>query len=92
MTPTLAKSNASLVESGEFELTPRDFAAITGILMQEAGIALSKLEEEFWASKSGQKLIRDRHGEHVRRDERDAPGGRSRQRSHDRSDQRREHE
>ena len=41
MTPTLAKSNASLVESGEFELTPRDFAAITGILMQEAGIALS---------------------------------------------------
>ena len=26
----------------------------------EAGIALSKLEEEFWASKSGQKLIRDR--------------------------------
>jgi len=27
---------------------------------EEAGIALSKLEEEFWASKSGQKLIRDR--------------------------------
>src|ERR1039458_6975250 len=26
----------------------------------EAGITLSKLEEEFWASKSGQKLIRDR--------------------------------
>src|SRR5208282_2878406 len=26
----------------------------------EAGIALSKLEEEFWASESGQKLIRDR--------------------------------
>lgn len=26
----------------------------------EAGIALSKLEEEFWASKTGQKLIRDR--------------------------------
>jgi hypothetical protein len=26
----------------------------------EAGIALSKVEEEFWASKSGQKLIRDR--------------------------------
>jgi hypothetical protein len=26
----------------------------------EAGIALSKLEEEFWASKIGQKLIRDR--------------------------------
>jgi hypothetical protein len=27
---------------------------------EEAGIALSKLEEDFWASKSGQKLIRDR--------------------------------
>jgi hypothetical protein len=27
---------------------------------EEAGIALSKLEEEFWASKVGQKLIRDR--------------------------------
>jgi hypothetical protein len=27
---------------------------------EEAGIALSKLEEEFWASKAGQKLIRDR--------------------------------
>src|SRR6202007_88211 len=27
---------------------------------EEAGIALSKLEEEFWASKTGQKLIRDR--------------------------------
>ncbi len=26
----------------------------------EAGIALSKIEEEFWASKTGQKLIRDR--------------------------------
>lgn len=26
----------------------------------EAGIALSKAEEEFWASKTGQKLIRDR--------------------------------
>ena len=26
----------------------------------EAGITLSKLEEEFWASKTGQKLIRDR--------------------------------
>ncbi len=26
----------------------------------EAGIALSKVEEEFWASKTGQKLIRDR--------------------------------
>ena len=27
---------------------------------EEAGIALSKLEEEFWASKAGQKLLRDR--------------------------------
>jgi hypothetical protein len=27
---------------------------------EEAGIALSNLEEEFWASKTGQKLIRDR--------------------------------
>ena len=27
---------------------------------EEAGIALSKLEEEFWASKTGQKLLRDR--------------------------------
>jgi hypothetical protein len=27
---------------------------------EEAGIALAKSEEEFWASKSGQKLIRDR--------------------------------
>jgi hypothetical protein len=27
---------------------------------EEAGIALSKVEEEFWASKSGQKMIRDR--------------------------------
>ena len=27
---------------------------------EEAGIALNKLEEEFWASKTGQKLIRDR--------------------------------
>ncbi len=26
----------------------------------EAGIALAKVEEEFWASKSGQKLLRDR--------------------------------
>ena len=26
----------------------------------EAGIALSKMEEEFWASKTGQKMIRDR--------------------------------
>ena len=26
----------------------------------EAGIALTKVEEEFWASKTGQKLIRDR--------------------------------
>jgi hypothetical protein len=26
----------------------------------EAGIALTKAEEEFWASKTGQKLIRDR--------------------------------
>ena len=27
---------------------------------EEAGIALAKLEEEFWASKTGQKLLRDR--------------------------------
>jgi len=27
---------------------------------EEAGIALAKLEEDFWASKSGQKLLRDR--------------------------------
>jgi hypothetical protein len=27
---------------------------------EEAGIALTKLEEEFWASKTGQKLLRDR--------------------------------
>jgi len=27
---------------------------------EEAGIALSKIEEDFWASKSGQKLLRDR--------------------------------
>ncbi len=27
---------------------------------QEAGIALTKAEEEFWASKTGQKLLRDR--------------------------------
>ena len=27
---------------------------------EEAGIVLAKVEEEFWASKSGQKLIRDR--------------------------------
>ena len=27
---------------------------------EEAGIALSKIEDEFWASKTGQKLIRDR--------------------------------
>ena len=27
---------------------------------EEAGIALAKAEEDFWASKTGQKLIRDR--------------------------------
>jgi hypothetical protein len=27
---------------------------------EEAGIALAKIQEEFWASKTGQKLIRDR--------------------------------
>ena len=27
---------------------------------EEAGIALSKIEEDFWASKTGQKLLRDR--------------------------------
>ena len=27
---------------------------------EDAGIALAKLEEEFWASKTGQKLLRDR--------------------------------
>ncbi len=27
---------------------------------EEAGIALSKVEEEFWASKAGQKMLRDR--------------------------------
>jgi hypothetical protein len=27
---------------------------------EEAAIALTKTEEEFWASKTGQKLIRDR--------------------------------
>jgi hypothetical protein len=27
---------------------------------EEAGIALSKLEEDFWGSKTGQKLLRDR--------------------------------
>lgn len=27
---------------------------------EEAGIALAKIEEDFWASKSGQKLLRDR--------------------------------
>jgi hypothetical protein len=27
---------------------------------EEAGIALSKIEEDFWGSKTGQKLIRDR--------------------------------
>ncbi len=27
---------------------------------EEAGIALSRLEEDFWASKTGQKLLRDR--------------------------------
>jgi hypothetical protein len=27
---------------------------------QEAGIALAKLQEDFWASKAGQKLLRDR--------------------------------
>ncbi len=26
---------------------------------EEAGVALTKLEEDFWASKSGQKLLRD---------------------------------
>ena len=26
----------------------------------EAGIALNKIEDDFWASKTGQKLIRDR--------------------------------
>jgi hypothetical protein len=26
----------------------------------EAGIALTKLEEDFWASKAGQKMLRDR--------------------------------
>jgi len=41
MSTATAKSGASLVESGEFELTPRDFAAIAAILMDEAGISLS---------------------------------------------------
>jgi hypothetical protein len=27
---------------------------------EEAGVILAKVEEEFWASKSGQKLLRDR--------------------------------
>jgi len=27
---------------------------------EEAGIAVTKIEEDFWASKTGQKLIRDR--------------------------------
>ena len=27
---------------------------------EEAGIALAKVQEDFWASKTGQKLIRDR--------------------------------
>jgi hypothetical protein len=27
---------------------------------EEAGIALHKIEDDFWASKTGQKLIRDR--------------------------------
>jgi len=27
---------------------------------EEAGIALAKLEDDFWASKTGQKLLRDR--------------------------------
>jgi hypothetical protein len=27
---------------------------------EEAGIAVTKLQEDFWASKTGQKLIRDR--------------------------------
>ena len=27
---------------------------------EEAGILLGKIEDDFWASKSGQKLIRDR--------------------------------
>jgi hypothetical protein len=31
-----------------------------GLSPEEAGIVLSKIEEDFWASKSGQKLLRDR--------------------------------
>jgi hypothetical protein len=30
------------------------------MIPEEAGIALAKIEEEFWASKTGQKMIRDR--------------------------------
>jgi hypothetical protein len=35
-------------------------AKIESMSPDEAGIALSKLEEDFWASKTGQKLLRDR--------------------------------
>ncbi len=35
-------------------------AKIENLSPEEAGIALTKLEEDFWGSKSGQKLLRDR--------------------------------
>ena len=42
---------------------------------EEAGIALSKLEEEFWASKTGQKLIRDSEDRHFPEFIARVPGG-----------------
>lgn len=37
-----------------------ELAMTENLTADEAGIALAKVEEEFWASKTGQKLIRDR--------------------------------
>ncbi len=37
-----------------------NFGKQENLTNEEAGIALSKVEEEFWMSKKGQKLIRDR--------------------------------
>jgi len=68
--------DAALADDGEQEITlkfvpfpvslPGDkelvwmLAKRENLSPEEAGIALTKAEEEFWASKTGQKLIRDR--------------------------------
>jgi hypothetical protein len=65
--PRLATSDPKAGQPGNIPIALRGDPELVWILgkhetmtNKEAGIAVTKIEEDFWASKTGQKLIRDR--------------------------------